>query len=238
MYILNPNCKYFCLSKTKNPLDKNHTREYNVKNVKRSHGGWKMTSVYFIRHAQSERHFHDDRLRPLTETGHKDAQMISSVLADRKADFIVSSPYQRCIDTVKPLALAKGLEILTDEDFRERAAGKWHGDRFFDFIKKQWEDHYYRIEGGESLSEVRQRNIRALNKVIGAHSGEKGIVVTHGTALSTILNHYYPEYDYECFLKIADLMPLVIRLDFEGYECTEAQVELAVRRKYNDGELS
>lgn len=197
-----------------------------------------MTRIYFIRHAQSERHWQDDRTRPLTETGLADSETVARVLADRKLDFIISSPYKRCLDTVKPLAMKLGKEIATDEDFREREAGAWHGGRFFDFIKKQWEDHDHHIEGGESLSQVQARNIRALERALDGHDGENGVIVTHGTALSTILNYYYPEYDHECFLKIADLMPFVIRLDLEGSRCTAAQVEFAVRRKYNDGELS
>lgn len=191
-----------------------------------------MTMIYFVRHAQSDRDAHDERTRPLTETGLRDSQMLADALSDKQLDFIVSSPYKRCIDTVTPLAARLGKKIVTDEDLRERNAGAWHGDRFFDFIKDQWEDHSHKLEGGESLAEVQARNISAIERILDSHDGENGIIATHGTALSTILCYYYPEYDFECFLKIADLMPFVIRLDLEDHKCISAQVEFAVRRIY------
>lgn len=191
-----------------------------------------MTSIYFVRHAQPNRNVHDDRTRPLSEEGLRDSRAVTWVLKDKNIGFITSSPYRRSMDTVKDLAETLGMEIHTDDDFRERAAGKWQGNDFFEFIQRQWDDFDYRLEGGESLSEVRSRNIRALNKVLGQHEGENVVIATHGTALSTILNYYYPQFDFECFKKIVDFMPFVIRLDFDGDKLIGAQVELVIRKVF------
>ena len=96
------------------------------------------------------------------------------------------------------------------EDFRERNAGSWNGENFFEFIEKQWADFDYHIEDGENIA-----------------------VATHGTALSTILNYYYPEFGFECFKKIVDFMPFIIRLDFDGENCVNHQVELIIHKEYN-----
>lgn len=136
------------------------------------------------------------------------------------------------MDTIGDLAKTLGKEIFTDDDLRERNAGSWHGDNFLEYIKNQWADFNYHIKDGESLNEVQERNIRALKKVLSSHKGKNIVIATHGTALSTILNFYYPQYDFECFMKIIDFMPFVIRLDFEGEDIIGAQVELVIRKEF------
>ena len=192
-----------------------------------------ITSVYFIRHAQSDRSFHDEYTRPLTAEGINDTEKITLALKERGITHILSSPYTRTLQTVQGLSKALALEIETDDGFRERNAGRWHGDKFFDFIRKQWEDFDYRIEGGESLREVQERNVKALNKYLKKYKGHTIAAATHGTALSTIINYFFPEYGYEEFLKIADLMPFVLKMDFDdSRHCIKAEKILSVKKTY------
>lgn len=191
-----------------------------------------MTRIYFVRHAEPDRSVHDDRTRPLTDEGLRDSLEVTRILKDKNIDFLMSSPYKRSMDTIGNLAQTLGKEIYTDDAFRERNAGIWHGENFLEYIEKQWSDFNYHIKDGESLNEVQERNIRALKKVLSSHTNENIVIATHGTALSTILNYYYPQYDFECFMKIIDFMPFVIRLDFEGEDIIGAQVELVIRKEF------
>lgn len=71
-------------------------------------------TVYLVRHARAGRRAEwsgDDRLRPLDERGERQAEALVSQLADRDFSRIVSSPYLRCVETVVPLARARGLEV-------------------------------------------------------------------------------------------------------------------------------
>lgn len=191
------------------------------------------TSVYFIRHAQSDRNFHDEFTRPLTAEGIIDTEKITLALKERRITHILSSPYTRTLQTVQGLSKALGLEIETDDGFKERNAGKWLGDKFFDFIQSQWADFDYRIEDGESLREVQERNVKALNKYLKKYKGQTVAIATHGTALSTIINYFFPQYGYEEFLKIADLMPFVLKMDFDDSEhCIKAEEILSVKKTY------
>ena len=192
-----------------------------------------MTKVYFVRHAQSDCGVRDQRKRPLTDEGKNDSTAVANLLKNRKVGFIASSPYVRAIDTVGLYSLVSGIDINIYEDFREREAGNWSGDNFFDFIEKQWSDFDYHIEGGESLREVRERNIRALKRLLAEHTNENIAVATHGTSLSVILNYYYPEFDFNCFKKIVDFMPFIIRLDFEDGQCVNYQVELIIHKEFD-----
>ncbi len=174
-----------------------------------------MTTVYFVRHAQSDRFTQDDRTRPLTAEGMEDTLKITEALKNSGIAHIVSSPYTRTIQTVKNLAETLGLDIETDEDFRERNAGKWHGENFFEFIEKQWADFSYHILDGECLRDVQERNIAALKRVLAKYKGEAVAVATHGTALSTILNYYNPSYDFQSFKRMVDYMPYVVKMEFD-----------------------
>lgn len=196
-----------------------------------------MTEVYFIRHAQSDRLYHDELTRPLTREGFAYSEKLAEILKDKGIKHIISSPYTRALQTVEGLAKALGLETEIHEDLRERCAGKWHGDRFFDFVEKQWADFDYRIEGGESLREVQNRNINALSELLQKYSGSAIALATHGTALSTIINYFYPKYSFDDFLKIADLMPLVVKTKLDltpvgGISCSEIKEIFSVHRPY------
>ena len=193
-----------------------------------------MTQVYLVRHAQSDNSVHASRERPLSEIGLRDSKAVTWALKDRNITFIASSPYRRSCDTVKDLADTLGLSIVAYEDLRERTSGKWFEGDFFDFAKKQWSDFDYSIENGESLGEAQERNIRALKKLLKEHGGENIVIGTHGTALSTILNYFYPQFGFEEFKKIVNFTPLVIRLDFEGETLLGAQVELVMHKPYKE----
>ena len=192
-----------------------------------------MTTVYFIRHAQSDTTVRDDRTRPLTETGLRDSHLVTACLSSKGIDHILSSPYQRTIQTVTHLAQTLGLPIETDPDFREREAGGWHGENFLDFIRAQWEDFSYHIMDGECLADVQKRNVAALERAIEKYRGKTIAIGTHGTALSTILNYYDSSIGYREFMRILDVMPYVVRLDFEDDgRCVKLQEVLLVQKQW------
>ena len=51
----------------------------------------------------------DDGTRPLDESGEQRAQALEGVLASYPIDEILTSPFTRCVQTVTPLAAARGL---------------------------------------------------------------------------------------------------------------------------------
>jgi 8-oxo-dGTP diphosphatase len=53
----------------------------------------------------------DDRDRPLDDRGRKQAEELVERLAPYAIEAILSSPARRCVDTVEPLARARGLEL-------------------------------------------------------------------------------------------------------------------------------
>lgn len=60
-----------------------------------------------------------DGLRPLTPRGVRQAETLPEVVADYEIQRVLSSPSVRCVDTVRPLAKDRGLEIDETEDLFE-----------------------------------------------------------------------------------------------------------------------
>ena len=61
----------------------------------------------------------DDSLRPLDERGRRQAERLIEQLEGHAFDRIASSPYTRCVDTVEPLAAARGLRVEAREELAE-----------------------------------------------------------------------------------------------------------------------
>ena len=173
-----------------------------------------MTKIYFVRHAQPEHAWEDDRTRPLTGEGRRDSAIVFEFLKDKHIDAFYSSPYKRSMDTIADSADFFGKDIITDEDLREREKGE-NGNNHGMFHKR-WADHNYHEEGGESIAMVQKRNMRALTDILRDNIDKEVVIGTHGTALSTILNFYDKSFGCDDFLRIIDRMPYVIELDFEG----------------------
>ena len=78
--------------------------------------------VFLVRHGKAgsrSRWAEDDRLRPLSKTGRDQAEALAELLATAGVTKIVSSPYVRCVQTVRPLALALGLPVEASESLAE-----------------------------------------------------------------------------------------------------------------------
>ena len=173
-----------------------------------------MTKVYFVRHAQPNFAWEDDRTRPLTAEGKADSKVVVEFLKDKQIDVFYCSPYLRSVDTIADTALYYEKEIITDERLREREKRPNGNGR--DMLCKRWADLDYHEEGGESIHMAQARNVDALQDILRANPDKNIVIGTHGTALSTILNYYDNAFGCDDFWRIVDWMPYIIELDFEG----------------------
>jgi 8-oxo-dGTP diphosphatase len=79
-------------------------------------------TIYLVRHAKagkrSEWHDEDD-LRPLSETGWKQAELLAESLFKLKVTKLISSPATRCFQTLEPLAKKAKLRVEIDKRLYE-----------------------------------------------------------------------------------------------------------------------
>lgn len=172
-----------------------------------------MTRVYFVRHAQPDYGWEDDRTRPLTVQGAADTREVLDFFKDKAIDVFYCSPYQRSMDTIAAAAAFFGKTIIVDERLRERASGQ--GANSHEMIRKRWQNKAFCEPGGESIEMVQARNVEALKEILTKEKDKNVVIGTHGTALSSIMNYYDQEFDADAFFRIIDWMPYIIELDFE-----------------------
>ncbi len=195
-----------------------------------------LTTVYFVRHCQSDFSHRDDRTRPLTAMGMEDSVAVARVLHDVPIDAFYCSPYRRSLDTIAGAAQEHGLPIQTDERLRERRSGEGGNSGLKDDgntpLRRRWRDFGWHESGGESLGAVQERNIQALQEILSENTGKTLVIGTHGTALSTILNHYHPAFGCEDFLRIVDWMPYIVQLTFDGQRLLTSEEIFHIDRPY------
>lgn len=174
-----------------------------------------MTIVYFVRHAEPNYSNRNDFERELTEKGMMDRELVTQYLSDKNIDVVISSPYKRAVDTIKPFAKMFEHEIEIIDDFRERRVDSSWIEDYKAFSKAQWADFSYKLADGEALGEVQERNIAALFDIVSRYKNKNIVVGSHGTALATIINYFDKNFGYEEFEMIKGLFPWIVKFTFD-----------------------
>jgi phosphohistidine phosphatase SixA len=84
-------------------------------------------AVYVVRHAKAGDRSDwtgDDRLRPLTKSGQRQAEALAEMLEGEPIDKILSSGYLRCMQTVEPLGTRLGLSVEPVKELEEGAGAE------------------------------------------------------------------------------------------------------------------
>ena len=85
-----------------------------------------MGAAYVVRHAKAgdrDEWTGDDRLRPLTRSGERQAKALADLLGSEPIDKILSSGYLRCLQTVEPVAARRKLPVEPVKELEEGAGG-------------------------------------------------------------------------------------------------------------------
>ncbi|WP_339290891.1 histidine phosphatase family protein [Paenibacillus sp. FSL W8-0187] len=172
-----------------------------------------MTTIYFVRHAESPFIDGKERSRGLSAEGSLAAVRVKELLLGEGIDAIISSPYQRARDTVQPLADALGLPIAEQEDLRERKVGDFQGHSFLDAKKMLFQDPTTSFPGGESSKAAQSRAVQVLEGILNTHLGKRVVIGTHGDIMTLMLQHYDQRFDYHFWQGMT--LPDIYRVEFE-----------------------
>lgn len=178
-----------------------------------------MTTVYFIRHAESDHADKNERTRGLSAKGKADVALVNRFFDDKIIDAAFSSPYQRAVDTIRDVAKKNRLTIQNTEGFREWKRTPDPSETFNEFCRRHWEDPDYRYSNGENLNDVKRRNAAALNDVLSICENKTVIIGTHGMALSTIISIFDPLFGCDNFFELLPHMPLIVKMIFDNHQC-------------------
>ena len=162
-----------------------------------------MTTVILLRHGRSTANVSGvlagrSEGVGLDDHGRGQAGKLVERLAELPLAAVVSSPLQRCQETLAPLLEARGLAATVDEGLSEVDYGDWTGATLGDLGK---EDLWKVVQahpsaavfpGGEGLAAMQHRSVAAVRRHaarIGAEHGEKAlwVVCSHGDVIKSVV---------------------------------------------------
>ncbi len=176
----------------------------------------------------------------LDSSGRGQADALVERLTDVPLAEIVSSPLQRCRQTVTPLAAARGLEPVIEDRLSEVDYGAWTGRELKDLFKeKLWsvvQQHPSAavFPEGEGLATVQTRAVAAVRehdaRITAAHGpGAVWLLCSHGDVLKALLADALGQH-LDSFQRIVvnpasvsvvqytDTRPFVLRMNDNGGE--------------------
>ena len=155
----------------------------------------KKTTVYLIRHGQSESNlakcFAGQMDVSLSELGHAQAERTSEYLMNIPVDVIYSSDLLRARQTAQHTAEKKNLPVHTSSKLREIFAGDWEGKSTAE-MKNDPESGFqtwlYNIgavqtPNGESVKEVQERFVPEVEKIMRENEGKTIFIFCHATPI-------------------------------------------------------
>lgn len=181
-----------------------------------------MTTIVLTRHGQTEWN-REERYRgqidvPLNATGERQAAALAERLAAFPVTAIYTGPLQRAVLTGEICAMRLGLTARVLPGLLDLNLGEWQGSSPATVAAREPELYSLWLStpaavhfpGGESLEQVRQRAVDALETAIARHPGETVVLVAHQgvnrvllcAVLGLGLNHYWTFRQDTCCLNI------------------------------------
>lgn len=151
-----------------------------------------MKKIYVVRHCKAEGQTPES---PLTEEGLEQAKKLAVYFADVKVTRIISSPYKRAIQTVRPLSEQLNIEIEMNDRLEERKLSAEPLLDWLEKLKKTFDNPRLKFEGGESSEEATNRIVEVAESVFQSEL-ENTIIVTHGNLMALLLNHYDKQFGF------------------------------------------
>jgi len=185
------------------------------------------TRVYLARHGEVDNHhlrvYNGQEDVDITPTGIRQMERLRDHLKDKNLSAIYSSDLRRTKRGAEIIAGPHRLPPQHFPHFREMHFGRWQGLSYPEVFDRypadipQWMNNLetFRIPGGESLLDVRDRAIPRLQELIEGHRGGEFVLVCHGALNRMILaealhlpliNLLRIEQDYGC-LNIIEYTP-------------------------------
>ncbi len=156
------------------------------------------TTLYFIRHGESEANERDAFLGhfdlPLTKKGHAQAKLTAEYLRNIKPDVIYSSDLSRAYQTCMHTAALHTAAVIKDTRLREIDAGLWDNLTFREIVHTYRKSYsvwlndigHARCDGGESVEQLQKRIIDAITEIAKKEAGKTVFIFTHATPIRLV----------------------------------------------------
>ncbi|MEO0605496.1 MAG: histidine phosphatase family protein [Myxococcota bacterium] len=175
-----------------------------------------MSRALLIRHAQTTGQAPE---AVLTSLGEQQARELVPWLVARGVDHVVSSPYVRARETVRPFCEARGLPLNVDDRLHERVIAGAPIDHWRDVVRRAFVDLDHAEPGGESGRTVLERATAAIVPVLDAGHALPALV-SHGHLLALFLQSVDPGFGFDEHAAMTNPDVFELRRDAEGLSFT------------------
>jgi broad specificity phosphatase PhoE len=159
-----------------------------------------MPTILLVRHGETDWNrtgqIMGDQPIPLNERGRQQVQTLAHKLEDSTVSAIVSSPVLRAAQTAEALASVLQCPLSHAAGLREIGVGDWVNRYWKDLGDEPARRDFYtkpqkaRPPGGETLWEIQQRAVAAIEETLTAYVTGTLLFVSHADVIRTILAHY------------------------------------------------
>ena len=168
-----------------------------------------LSKLYIVRHCEATGQAPE---APLTVQGTQQAQQLAEFFSTLKVDQIISSPFERAIQSIFPFAQKTGIPISTDERLKERVLSNENLENWLEKLKASYEEMELRYDGGESSLEASNRIIELFEEIKRSEV-KTSIIVTHGNLLSLALKYYDQAFGFSDWKKLSNPDIYLLQLD-------------------------
>ena len=161
-----------------------------------------MTRLILIRHGETEWNvigrYQGQADPPLNEQGVTQSYQLAEQLADTDLDILYTSPLLRAAQTAQILVDQLTIPLYVEPRLMEIHQGDWQTrlrseiDQLYPDLFRRWEREPWEVNppNGESLRQVQERVIAAVEEITGQYPYQCVGIVTHRIPIALIKVHY------------------------------------------------
>jgi broad specificity phosphatase PhoE len=135
---------------------------------------------------------------PLNDQGRAQARRVAEALRDQRLDALYASDLRRAAETAETIGRTTGLVVRYDPRLREIHQGEWQGllvteiERRHPDLFRRWQEAPLTVTlpGGESIAQMRERVLAAVEDIARQHPGQRLAIVAHKLPIAVIKCHY------------------------------------------------
>ena len=186
-----------------------------------------MTQIILVRHGRTpwnkDKIFRGTYDIPHDEVGQEEARLTGEWLKGETIHAAYCSPLSRARDTAEAIARHHGLQVRDLPGLIDLNYGDWQGMPLAEVkvkyadLYRQWESapHTVRFPNGETLEEVRDRTLAAVNEVLERHRNEIVLLAAH-RVVNKVLISAFIGLDNSHFWRIGQDTTAINRFQWTG----------------------
>ena len=167
-----------------------------------------MQELVLVRHAAATG---QDANAPLTTEGEHQALVLCDLLVQLQIQRVISSPFVRATESVRPYCRRANIRLETDDRLVERVLSTQNHPDWREHLRRSFSDLDYSLEGGESSRIAQARGTAAVRTAIALD--ERCALVTHGNLLALILQSIDATVGFEFWSSLSNPDTFVVQVE-------------------------